>query len=133
MKRLFNSGLIVILFSFHLLGCAGSSSSLLPVHDEVLTYPLPLDLMYLRTVEAIQTSPDWEIDFTDKEKGLIYLRNLKYSSFSDADLRTATLVIKRIGPRETSVQLDAKSQAVRGGDDILNLIKRSLSREVGQH
>jgi len=119
------------ILSLSLAGCASKSKSLLPVHDEVLVYPLPLDLTYLRTVEAVNAHPDWEVDYTDKEKGLIVLRNMRYSSFADADLRTAVLVVKQVGPRETSVQLDSKSQAVRGGDEILDLIKQYLSREVG--
>ena len=115
-----------------LFGCA-RSSPMLPVHDEVLVYSLPMDLTYLRTLEAVDSHPDWELDRTIKEKGLIYLRNLRYSSFADADRRTATLVLKRVGPRETSVQLDRKSQAVVGGDELLALIKEYLSREVSRN
>lgn len=130
MRHILNVFIFGIL-SLGLAGCSGKSKSLLPVHDEVLVYALPLDLTYLRTVEAVNAHPDWEVDYTDKEKGLIVLRNMRYSSFADADLRTAVLVLKRVGPRETSVQFDLKSQAVRGGDEILDLIKQYLSREVG--
>lgn len=130
MRPLFNVFMFGIL-SLGLVGCSGKSKSLLPVHDEVLVYALPLDLTYLRTVEAVNAHPDWEVDYTDKEKGLIVLRNMRYSSFADADLRTAVLVLKRVGPRETSVQFDPQSQAVRGGDEVLDLIKQYLSREVG--
>lgn len=130
MRHILNVFMFAIL-SLGLAGCSGKSKSLLPVHDEVLAYALPLDLTYLRTVEAVNAHPDWEVDYTDKEKGLIVLRNMRYSSFADADLRTAVLVLKRVGPRETSVQFDPKSQAVRGGDEILDLIKQYLSREVG--
>lgn len=130
MRHILNVFIFGIL-SLGLAGCSGKSKSLLPVHDEVLVYALPLDLTYLRTVEAVNAHPDWEVDYTDKEKGLIVLRNMRYSSFADADLRTAVLVLKRVGPRETSVQFDPESQAVRGGDEILDLIKQYLSREVG--
>ena len=130
MKAVFKA----VLFGFLYLGLAGCntpSSSVLPVHDEVLVYPLPMDLTFLRTMEAMTAHRDWQIDYTDKEKGLIFLRNLRYSSFADADLRTATLVLKRVGPRETSVELDKKSQSVRGGDEILDAVRQYLSREVG--
>lgn len=119
---------LLALFLFGLFGCA-HSSSLLPVHDEVLVYPLPMDLAYLRTLEAVDSHADWELDRTVKEKGFIYLRNLRYSSFSDADRRTATLVLKRIGPHETSIALAPESQSVVGGDELLQLIKQYLSRE----
>lgn len=122
-----------LLLILTVLGGAGCthSSRLLPVHNEVLVYPLPMDRTYLRTLEAVEAHPDWELDWTDKEKGIISVRNLRYSSFADADLRTALLVLKRLGPQKTSVQLDAKSQAVRGGDELLTLIKKYLSRETG--
>lgn len=111
-------------------GCA--HSPFLPVHDEVLVYRLPLDLVYLRTLEAVDLHPDWEPDHTIKEKGLIYLRNVRYSSFADADQRTAALVLKQIGPHRTSIQLTPESQTVFGGDEILGLIKQYLSREVSR-
>ena len=119
---------MTILSSLFLFGCVHGRV----VHDEVLTCPLPMDLTFLRTVEAVQTHPDWELDYTDKEKGIIHLRNLKYSSFDDSDERTATLVLKRIGRRETSIQLAPESQSILGVDEVLKLIKQALSREAGQ-
>ena len=120
-----------IFFLLGLFGCA-HSSPILPVHDEVLTYPLPMDLVYLRTLEAVDSHSDWELDRTVKEKGLIYLRNLRYSSFADADQRTVILVLKRLNSRETSIELAPESQAVVGGDELLALIKRYLSREASR-
>lgn len=108
-------------------GCKTSSSSLLPVHDEILIFPVTMDLAYLRTMEAIQAHPDWELDYTDKEKGLINIKNMRYSSFSDADLRSATLVLKREGPKKTSVQFAKRSQSIRGGEEILDLVKQYVS------
>lgn len=131
MKARFSPFFLSLLFSLGLWGCA-RSSSMLPLHDEVLVYPLPMDLAYLRTLEAVDLHPDWELDRTLKEKGLIYLRNLRYSSFSDADRRTATLVLKPIGPHETSIQLAKESQSVVGGDELLDLIKQQLSREASR-
>lgn len=112
-----------------LAGCA-HDSPLLPVHKEVLVYPLPFDLVYLRTLETADLHPDWEPDYTLKEKGLIYLRNVRYSSFADADRRNVTIVVKRIGRRETSVSLAPESQAVAGAGELLTLIKENLSREA---
>ena len=124
--------LMVALSSFGWFGCAHNKSSLLPVHDEVLTFSLPLDLAYLRTLDAIQAHPDWDLDRTVKEQGLIYLRNQRYSSFADADQRTATLIIKQVGPRKTTVRLAPESQSVVGGDEILKLVKDYLSLEVSR-
>jgi len=91
-----------------------------------------MDLVYLRTMEAIELDPDWGMDHTIKEKGLIYLRNLRYSSFADSDRRRATLVLKRTGPRRTSIQLAKESQSIVGGGELLALIKRQLSSEVSR-
>lgn len=131
MKAMTSFFLMMLLFSLSFFGCA-RSSTMLPLHDEVLVYPLPMDLAYLRTLEAVDLHSDWELDRTEKEKGLIYLRNLRYSSFADADRRTATLVLKQTGSHETSIQLAKESRSVVGGDELLDLIKQQLSREVSR-
>ena len=131
MKRVLNFFLMLSLSSLVLFGCT-HRPSILPVHDEVLTYSLPLDLVYLRTLDAVQAHPEWELNLTDKEKGIIRLHNMRYSSFADADLRILTLLIKRLGPRETTIQLAPESQSVVGGDEILKLVKQYLSREISQ-
>lgn len=119
--------LFISLASF---GC--SRASILPVHDDVLVYPLPFDLAFLRTLEAIQDHKDWDLDWTDKEMGIISIRNMRYSSFADADRRQAFLIVKRLNSKETSVQFDPKTNAVVGGDEILSLIRSQLSREVAR-
>jgi hypothetical protein len=119
---------LVIVFSLLIsAGCATDEPSVFPVHDEVITVNLPMDLTFLRTMEAVQTHPEWDLERTVKEEGIIRLRNLRYSSFADADQRRATLVLKRVGARRTSIQFDKKSQSVVGGDEILKLIKEYLS------
>lgn len=119
---------MAILSILHFMGC--KKASLLPVHDEILVYPLPLDVTYLRTVDAVQRHPDWDLDWTDKEKGLIGIYNQRFSSFADADERSAILVVKRVNDREASVRFDPKSISIVGGDEILGLIKQHLSSEV---
>lgn len=112
------------LLNLFLTGCAGEK--VFAVHDEILTFPLPMDLAYLRTMEAVESHPDWDLIETDKEKGLIVIRNLRYSSFADADQRQIALELKRVGSRQTSVEIAPKSQSVVGGDEILELIRQYL-------
>lgn len=114
---------------FLLGGCA--HSSILPVHDEVLVYPLPYDLTFLRTLDAVDAHPDWEPNWTDKEKGILHLQNTRYSSFADADKRSMVLLVRRENLEETSVRLAPESQAVFGGDEVLKLIRAVLSEEAG--
>ncbi len=110
-------------------GCA-AAKKVLPLHDDLLVYPLPFDLTYLRTLEALETHPDWELEETDKEKGLIKVRNISFSRFTDADKRLATFVIKRVDRNETTVQLAPKSQRVIGGDELLKLVAAKVSQEL---
>lgn len=129
MKRHTMALIISTVFLFPLWSCA-RDSEILPVHDEVLVYALPFDLVYLRTMEAIEKHPDWRLETTDKEMGIITLKNFRFSSFADADKRTATLLLKRVSKKETSVEFAPESRTVVGGDEILSVIKQYLSREV---
>ncbi|MBI2167738.1 MAG: hypothetical protein HYU34_05835 [Candidatus Omnitrophica bacterium] len=113
---------------FLLGGCA--HAPLLPIHDEVLVFSLPYDLTFLRVLEAADTHPDWEPNWTDKEKGVIHLQNTRYSSFADADKRSMVLLVKREDEGGSSVRLAPESQAVVGGGEVLKLIQAALSEEA---
>ena len=123
------SFLMLLVMTSGFYGCR-EKSSLLPSWDEVLVYPLPYDLTYLRTMEAADSHPDWELDYTEKGTGMIKIHNQRYSSFADADLRYATLIVKRLEYNKSSVEFAPNSRAVVGGDEILKLIKKALSDEV---
>jgi len=110
-------------------GCS-LNQKLLPAHDEVLIYPLPYDLTYLRTMEALETFSEWAIEETEKEKGILRARNVHYSSLDDADKRLVTLLIKRVSRRETSIALAPESQRVLGAEKIMERVAQFLSREV---
>jgi len=126
MKLISISFLILILAS----GCTSTGKpKFIEVHDEVILAPYALDYTYLRTLEAVQALPDWELDRTDKEKGILHLKNVRFSSFADADMRLATLQLKRVGPRETSVQFTEKTQSIVGGDEVLKAVKQYLGME----
>jgi hypothetical protein len=121
---------LLLLFSVTFFGCTSDGKpKLLEVHDEVIVSPYAMDYTYLRALEAVQAMPDWELDRTDKEKGILHVRNLRFSSFADADLRTATLQLKRLGPRQTSIQFTQETQSIVWGDEILKAIKQNLALE----
>ena len=128
-KRTFFSLGVGVLCWGLLWGCVRDKKPI-QVNDEVITFSLPMDLVYLRTLEAAQKHKDWDLERTDKEKGQIYLRNRRYSSYADADQRRVLILLKRVSAKETTVQLDVTSQAVVGGDEILALIKRYMAPEV---
>ena len=129
MRKKLPSFLVLLVVVLGSLSCR-EKSSLLPAHDEVLVYPLPYDLVYLRIMEAVDSHADWELDYTEKENGIIRIHNQRYSSFADADLRYAKLIVKRLSHNKSSVEFAPESQAIVGGDEIFSLIKQSLSEEV---
>ncbi|MCM8775191.1 MAG: hypothetical protein NC930_02385 [Candidatus Omnitrophica bacterium] len=119
-----------------LLLCVGCASyrdvtdKIVPIHDEVLVYELPFDLVYLRTLEALELVDGWELEETEKEKGLIRVRNINFSSFADADKRIATFLVKRISREQTSVELAPESQQVIGVDKLLKSVSTQMAREL---
>ena len=124
-----NRMVITLMAALVLMGCA-HHNPILPVHDEVLVYPLAYDLTYLRTLDALMTVPGWDLETTDKEKGLIRVRNVEYSRVNDADKRLATFLLKRLNGRETSVELERDSQQVLGAGTLIKAVSAQLSREV---
>ena len=128
MKNLFSFLLIAIL-SGCLFGCA-TAKKVLPLHDEVLIYELPYDLTYLRTLEALDNQSGWVLDETEKEKGIIRIRNVEFSRWDDADLRSLTFNIKRIDRSHTSIALAPESQRSLNGGDMLKVIGDRLKADL---
>ena len=127
----FKSWSFALLFLFSIFsGCAATQEKILPFHDEVLVYDLPYDLTYLRTMEALEKVKNWELEDTEKEKGIISVRNVNYGQLGDADKRTAVFFIKRVDRDQTSIQLAPQSQQVSGGDKLLQRIAQYMSREL---
>lgn len=128
--RLFTRWIAVLAFIILVFPGCLRDGEIMPVHDEKLIYQLPFDLVYLRTIEAMEKTNDWEMEITEKEKGTIQVRNTAFSQLSDADQRVVTVIVSRISRNETSVQLAPDSQKVIGGDRLLEQISQYLSQEV---
>ncbi len=112
-----------------LAGCA-AEKEILPLQDEVLHVHAPYDVTYLRAIEVLERIEGWELEKTEKEKGILVARNINFSSLLDADKRSATFLLKSLGPRETSIQLAPQSQRVSGGDMLLQRISESLNKQT---
>lgn len=111
-------------------GCA-AEKKIPPAYEEVLIYQLPYDLVYLRVFEALENvNNEWELEETEKEKGIIRARNMAYSRLDDADKRTATILVKRLGRGQTSVALAPYSNQVLGGKELMKRISQYVSREL---
>lgn len=128
--KIFRFGFLVLISAAVVIGCAGKKP-FVPVHDEVLVYNLPFDLTYLRTLDALQTVPDWDLETTDKENGLIRVRNSNYRKITESEERTVDFIVKRTGAGQSSVEIEKKSQQVFGGAELMKAIARELSQEIG--
>ena len=125
----FFKGLLVLMLSLSFTGCNSVGKVLAP-NDQVLIYKLPYDLTYLRTMEALNSVGTWELEETDKEKGILSVRDTNYSRLDDSDLRVITFVVKRVDRETTSVTIDPKSQKVFGGKKLLEIVGEALGREI---
>jgi hypothetical protein len=128
----FSKFVLILILGLGLAGC-NSVGGVLPPNDEVLVYKLPYDLTYLRTMEALNSVGSWELEETDKEKGLISVRDTNYSRLDDSDLRVITFVVKRVDRGTTSVFIspeNPKSQKIFGGKKLLEAIGEALNREI---
>ncbi len=120
---------LVLILALGLVGC-NTVGEVLPPNDEVLVYKLPYDLTYLRTMDALNTVGTWQLEETDKERGIISVRDTNYSRLDDSDLRIITFVVKRVDRETTSVSIDPKSQKVFGGKKLLEAVGGALGREI---
>ena len=131
MKQFSTIALILVL-SLGLAGC-NTIGKVLPPNDEVLVYPLPYDLTYLRTMEALENYPNWQVNETDKEKGIIKTRDTNYSRLDDSDLRNITFMVKRVDRGTTSVSIAPESQKVFGGAELMKAVASTMAREIKSH
>jgi MFS superfamily sulfate permease-like transporter len=127
--KYFSKFVLILMLGLSLAGC-NTVGEVLPPNDEVLVYKLPYDLTYLRTMEALNSVGTWQLEETDKEMGLISVRDTNYSRLDDSDLRVITFLVKRVDRETTSVSIDPKSQKVYGGKKLLETVGEALGREL---
>jgi MFS superfamily sulfate permease-like transporter len=125
----FSKFVLILILGLGLAGC-NTVGEVLPPNDEVLVYKLPYDLTYLRTMDVLNTVENWQLEETDKERGMISVRDMNYSRLDDSDLRVINFVVKRVDRETTSISIDPKSQKVFGGKKLLEAIGGALGREI---
>ena len=127
--KIFSQIALILILSLGLAAC-NTVGKVLPPNDEVLVYKLPYDLTYLRTMEALDSTGNWQLEETDKEKGTLSVRDTNYSRLDDSDLRVVTFWVKRVDAGTTSVSIDPASQKVYGGKQLLEAVGTTLGRET---
>ena len=111
-------------------GCLTTGSGLKkedPPFDRTIVFDRPFDVTFLKTMEALNTFPDWLLQETNKEAGLIILRNQQYGHLFDRDKGIARFAIKRVNRKQTSVELDPSSQDMGKGKVLLDKIKEVMA------
>ena len=129
MKR-FSAIVLILILGVGLTGCNTARRKVVPPCDQVLVYKLAFDLTYLRALEALGSQGSWQYEETDKEKGLISVRDMNYSSLDDSDVRVISFVVKRVDRETTSVALTPKSRQVYGGAGLMKAVDEALRREI---
>lgn len=112
---------LLLLTSLCISGCQTLEEQI--VHDELFTYEMPFDKVYLNVLEVVNRSAMWRLHGTDKHVGLIMARKKDFMHDT-----IVTIVIKRIAKRKTSVELAPDSQTVLGVETLLKEIDQSLMR-----
>lgn len=120
------------------LGCSGGPgldliSPDFPRYDQVLTYDHPYDYTFLKTMEALNTFPNWILEETDKGQGLIVLRNTEYGHVFDRDKNVARFRVTRVSRTQTSVEIEPESQQVLQVGDLLRRVDQVMSRSLRGH
>ncbi len=133
MKQSHSLFIIVLLLLFS--GCAAAKNY--PKFDQVLVYDKPYDYTYLKTLEALNTFPEWTLEETDKNKGLIVLRNTEYGHVFDHDKWVVRFNVVSLGRKKTSISIDPVSQRNSKGGDLLKRIDQvmmmSSTRKPEEH
>jgi hypothetical protein len=120
--------LISLAFLANFSGCSAFKKHILHheqevvVHNRVLVYDRPYDYTFLKTIEALNTFPEWVLEETDKNKGLIVIRNTQYGHLFDRDKWVARFSIRRLDKRKTAVSLEPDSQRLEKGGELLDRI-----------
>jgi hypothetical protein len=97
-----------------------------PAYDKVHVYDQPYDFTYLRALEALNTFNDWILEETDKEKGLIVVRNTQYSHLFDKDKWVARFHVRRVDRMHTSVELDPVSQKLPQAREFMESLDKMI-------
>lgn len=132
MTLLNKSILIVLVMAGLTTGCKTWHSEVkeVPPFERTLVFDRPFDVTYLKTLEALNTFPDWLLLQTNKEQGLIVLRNQQYGHVFDRDKGIARFIIRRVNRKQTSVELDPSSQEMGKGELLLEQIKQMVGRQA---
>ena len=130
MNQVLSRILTLLAISALLAGCASlkDSEKSQVIYDQELIYDQPYDWTFLRTMEALNTLPGWTLEETDKLKGLIVLRNVRYGHLFDQDKWVARFRVKSLGRKKTSISLEPSSQDLEQGGELLKQIDEMMVR-----
>ncbi|PIQ87486.1 MAG: hypothetical protein COV74_00515 [Candidatus Omnitrophica bacterium CG11_big_fil_rev_8_21_14_0_20_45_26] len=100
-----NAIVLSILFLMAVTGCV-HSDILEPVQYPTYVYKQPLDLVYLKTLETVDSYEGWILNPTHKAEGYIEARNVVYGNLFDRDTQYVRFVVKPVDRDRTSLEID---------------------------
>lgn len=101
--------------------CGCNTAADLVVHDELFTYEMTYDKVFLFALDAIEKTEEWDLVMTNKDEGVIKVRAKDF--MNDDEVK---VVIKRIEKGKTSLELAKDSQRIRGVETLLKAIDQLL-------
>jgi hypothetical protein len=120
LKRKWFTCLMISLISVSAFGCTATYDK--PVYDQEVVFEQPYDFTFLRVIEALNTMNGWILEETDKEAGLMVVRNREYGHIFDRDKGVVTFLVKRLSRTKTSIMVAPESQREPGAGDLLRRI-----------
>ncbi len=105
---------ILWLFLLAFVSSCGTFSKYEPITYKVYTYEQPYDLVFLRTMETLDSNNDWVFSATRKELGVIEMRNTNYGNWFGVDRQYVRVLVKYVSEKETSVEIDPAHTSCKG-------------------
>ena len=114
---------------FLMTGCASSIKKLNQADYPTQTYTQPYDLVFKKTMDALNEQPGWILNPTNKAEGVIEVSNNQYTNWMDMDTQKARFLVKAVSRTQTSVQFDAEHSICkdRNCEKIFDGVKRVLT------
>lgn len=116
------------LIALILLSGCGILSKQEPIKYIAYTYEQPYDLVYLKTMEVLDSDNNWVFGVTRKELGTIEMRNINYANWFGMDRQYVKFLVKYVSPTETSVEIDPANTSCKGKTciDLLERVNKAL-------
>lgn len=123
-KVTFLASAIIIL----ILGC--SHLEFASIEYPIYKYKAPVDLVFLKTLDSLNSEDGWVLSFTEKSNGILEIKNITQFAAEETDVQRLRILVKRLDREYTSVELDKNASVCRKNTclDILSRVNDRISK-----